>query len=89
MNPMDFITLFLCAALACGSVATRGWTVNGLGPATLLMGGGVWHFWMQWLPEYALPCLAHEGISFIVEGPATYEQLIPAVRNPPSSPGSD
>ncbi len=36
------------------------------------------------LPDYALPCLAHEGIPFIVEGPATYEQLIPSLRNPPA-----
>jgi hypothetical protein len=32
--------------------------------------------------EPALPCLAREGISFVVEGPATYEQCIPSVRNP-------
>jgi hypothetical protein len=25
------------------------------------------------VPDYALPCLANEGIPFIVEGPATYE----------------
>jgi hypothetical protein len=37
------------------------------------------------VPDYALPCLAQEGISFVVEGPATYEQLIPSVRNPPAS----
>jgi hypothetical protein len=37
------------------------------------------------VPDYALPCLAHEGIAFIVEGPATYEQLIPSLRNPPAS----
>ena len=37
------------------------------------------------VPETALPFLAHEGISFVVEGPATYEQLIPSVRNPPAS----
>lgn len=36
------------------------------------------------LPDYALPCLANEGIPFIVEGPATYEQLIPSLRNPPA-----
>ena len=34
------------------------------------------------VPEAALPDLAHEGIRFIVEGPATYEHLIPTVRNP-------
>lgn len=32
--------------------------------------------------ELALPALAMEGISFIVEGSATYEQIIAAVRNP-------
>ena len=34
------------------------------------------------LPEAALPFLALEGISFTVEGPATYEQNIPPLRNP-------
>jgi hypothetical protein len=37
------------------------------------------------VPDYALPSLAREGISFIVEGPATYEQLVPSIRNPPAS----
>jgi hypothetical protein len=37
------------------------------------------------VPEPALPALAREGISFIVEGPATYEQLIPSVRDPSAS----
>jgi hypothetical protein len=36
------------------------------------------------LSAQALPALAREGISFIVEGPATYEQIIAAVRNPPA-----
>lgn len=36
------------------------------------------------LPEQALPFLALEGVSFFVEGPATYEQIIQAVRNPPA-----
>ena len=33
------------------------------------------------VPENALPFLAVEGISFSVEGPATYERLAP-LRNP-------
>jgi hypothetical protein len=33
------------------------------------------------VPEPALACLAREGISFVVEGPATYEQLITTFRN--------
>lgn len=37
------------------------------------------------VPDYALPALAREGIPFIVEGPASYEQIIQAVRNPPAS----
>jgi hypothetical protein len=37
------------------------------------------------VPDYALSALANEGISFTVEGPATYEQLISAFRNPPAS----
>ena len=37
------------------------------------------------VPDSALPAFAREGIPFIVEGPATYEQIIEAVRNPPAS----
>jgi hypothetical protein len=37
------------------------------------------------VPEDALPFLALRGVAFTVEGPATYEQLVPAfqgVRTP-------
>lgn len=34
------------------------------------------------VPEAALAHLATEGIPFSVEGPATYERLISAVRDP-------
>ena len=34
------------------------------------------------VPEYALPNLATEGIPFSVEGPATYERIVSAVRDP-------
>ena len=34
------------------------------------------------VPEPALPALALEGIQFMVEGPATYERTIEALRNP-------
>jgi hypothetical protein len=34
------------------------------------------------VPESALPFLASEGILFSVEGPAKYEQSVPAIRNP-------
>jgi hypothetical protein len=37
------------------------------------------------VPEEALSALALEGIPFLVEGPATYERSIPAVRNPPAT----
>jgi hypothetical protein len=37
------------------------------------------------VPEAALSFLAREGIRFSVEGPATYEQLIPPLRNPSAS----
>lgn len=37
------------------------------------------------VPDYALPALAREGISFLVEGPATYEQIIQAPQNPAAS----
>jgi hypothetical protein len=33
------------------------------------------------VPEDALSFLALEGISFLVEGPATYEQNAPPLRN--------
>jgi hypothetical protein len=33
------------------------------------------------VPEQALSPLALEGMSFVVEGPATYEQIIPSVRD--------
>ena len=32
--------------------------------------------------EMALPYIAREGVKFSVEGPASYERLIPSVRNP-------
>jgi hypothetical protein len=34
------------------------------------------------VPAPALEHLALEGIAFTVDGPATYEQLIPPIRNP-------
>jgi hypothetical protein len=34
------------------------------------------------VPEAALPELALEGIPFISEGPATYEQILTSLRNP-------
>ena len=34
------------------------------------------------LPEPALGELAAEGVSFRVQGPATYEHFLPALRNP-------
>jgi hypothetical protein len=34
------------------------------------------------VPEPALSALALEGIRFAVEGPATYERTIEALRNP-------
>jgi hypothetical protein len=34
------------------------------------------------VPEAALAALAIEGISYTVEGPATYEQSAPPIRNP-------
>jgi hypothetical protein len=37
------------------------------------------------VPEAALASLARENIPFSVEGRATYEQIIPALRNPPAS----
>ena len=36
------------------------------------------------VPDHALSSLAREGIAFLVEGPATYEQIVPALRTPPA-----
>jgi hypothetical protein len=38
------------------------------------------------VPEAALADLAHEGIRYIVEGPATNGHGVPAVRNPTATP---
>lgn len=38
------------------------------------------------VPEDALPFLAVQGIPFIVEGPATYEQIGSAFRGPAATP---
>jgi hypothetical protein len=43
-----------------------------------------WATGVMLVPEQALSPLALEGISFTVEGPATYEQITQAVRNPPA-----
>ena len=37
------------------------------------------------VPEAALASLAVQAIPFSVEGPATYEHAIPAIRNPPAA----
>jgi hypothetical protein len=37
------------------------------------------------VPETALAYLAAENIPFCVEGQATYERLIPAIRNSPAA----
>ena len=37
------------------------------------------------VPEASLPFLAAEGIQYFVEGPATYERLVPAFRDPTAS----
>jgi hypothetical protein len=46
---MDFIVLIFSIAAAAMSVLAQGWSLNGIGPAILLIAGGVWQFWMQWL----------------------------------------
>lgn len=34
------------------------------------------------VPDYALPQLAHAGIRFSVEGPVSYDKLVPPIRVP-------
>lgn len=36
------------------------------------------------VPEAALAAMAVENIPFVVEGPASYERNVPALRNPPA-----
>ena len=38
------------------------------------------------VPEAALADLASEGVSFIVEGPATYERIISTIRGAVAAP---
>ena len=38
------------------------------------------------VPEVALSYLAVEGVAFLVEGPATYEQNAPALRSLAAAP---
>ena len=38
------------------------------------------------VPEAALADLAAEGISFVVEGPATYERIISTIRGAAATP---
>ena len=51
MSPGDFFLLFLSVVGACMSVALQGWTLNGIGPAALLVAAGFWQFWMEWLRQ--------------------------------------
>lgn len=41
-----------------------------------------WRTGETMVPEAALEALAFKGIRFSVEGRATYEHLIPSIRNP-------
>jgi hypothetical protein len=49
MNPTDFLILIVTWVLACCWILTQGLTLNGIGPAALLLVGGTWNFWIQWL----------------------------------------
>jgi hypothetical protein len=37
------------------------------------------------VPDWALPVLAHDGISFTVEGTTTYRQAVPSLRDASAS----
>lgn len=45
-----------------------------------------WASGQMLIPEAALAELAREGITFIAEGPATYEQILASVRNAAPAP---
>jgi hypothetical protein len=47
--------------------------------------GKTWGNGQTLVPEAALKQLTDAGIPFTVDGPATYEQKTPAVRNPPAA----
>lgn len=49
MSPTDFFLLFVSLAFAAASIAAHGWTLNGIGPASIAAAAGFWQFWMQWL----------------------------------------
>jgi hypothetical protein len=44
-----------------------------------------WSTGEMMVPAGALPALALEGIPFLAQGPATYEQIATPLRNPPST----
>jgi hypothetical protein len=47
--------------------------------------GKTWSSGQTLVPEAAIAHLKAEGIPFTIEGPATYEQQAPTVRNPPAA----
>ncbi len=49
MTPTDFILASLCLIVAVVALLANGPTLNGIGPALLLVGSGGWQLWMQWL----------------------------------------
>lgn len=54
---------------------------RGLGFLAIRFPGKTWASGQTMVPEAALAPLAREGLRFIVEGPATYEQLA-SLRDP-------
>lgn len=54
---------------------------RGLGLLARRFWGRTWSTGEVMVPEEALAYLAAEGVPFNVEGPATYERLVP-LRNP-------
>jgi hypothetical protein len=49
VNPTDYLILIVTGGLASLWVSALGLTLDGLGPAALVFGAGIWNFWMQWL----------------------------------------
>ena len=45
-----------------------------------------WSGGQMLVPESALAQLALQGITFISEGPATYEQILASLRDPAATP---
>jgi hypothetical protein len=57
------LILLLSLPVAALAIAVNGWTLSGVGPATLLVLAGLWTAWMEWLRHRSW--LRHRDTEFI------------------------